>query len=187
MLSYWEGSLFWSCIVMSMSSFNVQVTGFEELKRKIIQLGDDKDKKRETIAILREIARSTLVVAKRKAPISKKKHIARRKLISPGNLKKSLGIIISKAKNPTVLVGARAKGGSDGWYAHFVHDGVNIYRKGYKRKRKKGANTAAALSRTSSNPFLRDAYEQTQGKVTAESEQKFTQFIQKRIDRLSNR
>lgn len=170
-----------------MSSFNIQVTGFDELKQKIKMIGDDRDKRKESLVLLRQIAKSTLNVAQQKAPVSKKKHIARRKVINPGNLRKSLGLITSKSKNPTILVGARAKGGNDGWYAHFVHEGVNVYRKGFKRKRKKGANTASALGRNGGNPFLRNAYEQTQGKVTTESEQKFAKFLQRRIDRLSNK
>jgi HK97 gp10 family phage protein len=167
------------------SSLNVQVDGFEELKNKIKALANDKDKKRESLILLREIARSTLNVSKTLVPMSLKSHKARGKKISPGNLKRSLGFITGKGSEPTIYVGPRAKRGNDGWYGHFVHEGFNIYRKGYKRKRKKGANHAAALRRTRGNPFLRKAYERTQGKVTAESEQKFAAFIQKRIDKLS--
>jgi hypothetical protein len=37
----------------------------------------------------------------------------------------------------------------------FVHDGVNIYRKGFRRKRKRGANAAAAVRRTTANPLCK--------------------------------
>jgi hypothetical protein len=41
------------------------------------------------------------------------------------------------------------------FYGHFVHDGVNIYRKGFRRKRKRGANAAAAVRRTTANPLCK--------------------------------
>jgi hypothetical protein len=166
------------------SGLSIQVQGFEELKRKIILLSNDKDKRSEVIAILRQVAKPTLSAAKILAPVSKKTHVARGVKVDPGNLRKSLGIIASKSENPMVLVGARAKGSNKGWYAHFVHEGVNIYNKGFKRKRVKGANSSAAKSRTASNPFLRKAYEVTKSGVTADAERKMAAFLQRRIDKL---
>ena len=91
----------------------VEITGFPELERKIKALGDDKSKKREVIGILKQVASSTVKAAKQTAPISKKKHTARGRVIQPGNLKKSIGTIVGRkgnAKdNPTVYVGPRAK------------------------------------------------------------------------------
>jgi hypothetical protein len=52
----------------------VEVTGFPELERKIKALSNDKDKKREVIGILKQVANSTVKAAKQTAPISKKKH-----------------------------------------------------------------------------------------------------------------
>lgn len=167
------------------SSLGIQVEGFEELKRKIILLSSDKDKRREVLMILRQVARPTLATAKVLAPVSKKSHVLRGAKIDPGNLKKSLGLITSKSANPTILVGARAKGANKGWYAHFVHDGVNIYNKGYKRKHTKGANAHAAKSRTAANPFLTNAYNVTKAGVTVDAEQKMAAFIQRRINKLS--
>ena len=166
-------------------SLGITVTGFEELKRKIEQLASDKDKKSEMLLILRQIAKPTLNAARVLAPVSKGKHKARGVLINPGNLKKSLGNITGKGANPTIYVGARAKGVNKGWYAHFVHDGVNLYSKGFKRKRKKGANMSAAIRRTTANPFITQAYESTKKNVTADAERKMAAFIQRRIDRLS--
>ena len=166
------------------SGLSIQVQGFEELKRKIILLSNDKDKRREVLAILRQVAKPTLSAAKILAPVSKKTHVARGSKIDPGNLRKSLGIIASKSINPIVLVGARAKGSNKGWYAHFVHEGVNIYNKGFKRKRVKGANNSAAKSRTASNPFLIKAYEVTKSGATADAEQKMAAFLQRRINKL---
>lgn len=167
------------------NNLSIQVTGFEELKRKITALASDKDKKREMLLILRQIAKPTLQAARVLAPISKKTHKARGVSINPGNLKKSLGNITGKSADPTIYVGARAKGQNKGWYAHFVHDGVNVYSKGFKRKHKKGANSSAAKRRTAANPFLNKAYESTKNGVTADAERQMARFIQRRIDKLS--
>ena len=166
-------------------SLGITVTGFEELKRKIEQLASDKDKKTEMLLILRQIAKPTLNAARVLAPVSKRKHKARGVLINSGNLKKSLGNITGKGANPTIYVGARAKGVNKGWYAHFVHDGVNHYSKGFKRKHKKGANSSSAIGRLVGNPFLTKAYESTKSGVTADAERKMAIFIQRRIDKLS--
>lgn len=170
---------------MSSGGLDVRVEGFEELKRKIVLLANDKDKRREVLLILRQVARPTLATAKTLVPVSKKSHVARGVKIDPGNLKKSLGIITSKSENPTVLVGARAKGANKGWYAHFVHEGVNIYNKGFKRKHSRGANNHAAKSRTAGNPFLTNAYTATRTSVTTDAEKRMAAFIQRRIDKLS--
>src|SRR5690606_17659971 len=168
-----------------MSSFNVEVTGFDALVNEIKKLADDKTKRKESLMILRQIAKPTLEAAKREVPVSKRVHVARGERISPGNLKKSLGTITGKNKeNPTNLVGPRVKGSQKGWYGHMVHDGVNVYRKGFKRKHKKGANNNAAIRRTRANPYLTRAYDQTQGKVTAEAEAKFVKFVQRRLNKL---
>jgi HK97 gp10 family phage protein len=168
-----------------MSNVRVDVIGFDKLTAQLKQLANDKDKKREVLIILRQVAKPTLNVARNLAPVSKKPHVARGKTIQPGNLKKSLGNITGKQQNPTIYVGARAKGVNNGWYAHFVHEGRNVYRTGFKRKRVKGANSAGAIRRTQGNPFLTKAYERTNGQVTAEAEAQMVAFIQRRIKRLS--
>lgn len=175
----------WNFNALFMSSLNVEVSGFSELANEIKKIANDKTKRKETLIILRQIAKPTLEVAKREVPVSKKVHIARGQKIAPGNLKKSLGTITGKnQENPTILVGPRVKGSNKGWYGHMVHDGVNVYRKGFKRKHKKGANNHAAVSRTKANPYLTRAYDQTQGKVTADAEAKFVKFVQRRLNKL---
>lgn len=168
-----------------MSNIRVDVIGFDKLTAQLKQLANDKDKKREVFIILRQVAKPTLNVARNLAPVSKKPHVARGKTIQPGNLKKSLGNITGKSQNPTIYVGARAKGVNNGWYAHFVHEGRNVYRTGFKRKRVRGANSAGAIRRTQGNPFLTKAYERTNGQVTADAEKQMVAFIQRRIKRLS--
>jgi HK97 gp10 family phage protein len=167
------------------NNIKIDVIGFDKLTSQLKQLANDKDKRREVLIILRQISKPTLNAARSLAPISNKSHKARGKIIAPGNLKRSLGNITGKQENPTVYVGARAKGSNSGWYAHFVHDGKNIYRSGFKRKRVKGANGAGALRRTEANPFLTKAYQQTNGTVTADAEKQMVAFIQRRIKRLS--
>lgn len=168
-----------------MSNLAIEIKGFPELLKKIKELSNDKDKRREALALWREVAKPTLQAARLLAPTSKRVHVARKTRITPGNLKKSLGLITGKSENPTILVGPRVKGNNKGWYGHFVHDGVNLYQKGFKRKHKKGANNHAAKSRTQGNPYLDKAYQATQGRVTADAEAKFAKFIQRRIDKLS--
>jgi hypothetical protein len=168
-----------------MNNIAIEVEGFEELKRKIKLLANDKDKKKEMLLILRQIAKPTLQAAKVLAPTSKKAHKLRGVLIQPGNLKKSIGNITGKGPDPTIYVGARVKGSNKGWYAHFVHDGVNFYNKGFKRKHKKNANSHAAKGRSAGDPFLKKAYDSTKGIATADAERKMSKFIQRRIDKLS--
>lgn len=167
------------------SNIQIDVIGFDKLTEQLKRLANDKDKKREVLMILRNVAKPTLSAAKSLAPISKKTHKARGKIITPGNLRKSLGNITGKQENPTIYVGARAKGNNNGWYAHFVHNGVNVYNKSYKRKRVRGANASAAVRTTQGNPFLTKAYAQTNGTVTADAEKQMTAFIQRRINKLS--
>lgn len=168
----------------------IQIEGFDELNSKIKQLSNTRDKKTNVLGILRNAAKSTVKAARNFAPVSKKPHKARGKVIQPGTLKKSIGTITGRkgsAKiNPTIYVGPRAKGRYDGYYGAWVHEGVNLYRSGFKRKRKRGANNKAALRRTEGNPFMDKAFKVTQGKVTAELEKNTARYIQRRINKLSN-
>lgn len=109
------------------NSVRVDVEGFQELVDKIKKLGDDKDKRKESIAIFKQIAKPTVAASQSLAPVSKKRHYSRGKWIMPGTLKKSLGVIVVKNKNPTIAVGARAKRKFDGWYAHFVEKGHEYF------------------------------------------------------------
>lgn len=172
-----------------MTKLIVEITGFNELQAKIKSLGDPRDKKREILLILRNVARSTVNAAKGFAPVSRISHVARGKNIEPGNLKKSIGTITGrkgKAKdNPTIYVGPRAKGNNNGWYGHFVEEGVNVYRPGFKRKHKRGANDKYAVARTKGQYYMKRAFQATGGRVSQEMEQKTAKFLQRRIDRLS--
>jgi hypothetical protein len=170
-----------------MSKPLVEIKGFKELEAKIRLLANDKDKKKELLLILRQVAKPTLEVAKSLVPVSRKAHKTRGQLIQPGNLKKSLGFITGKSDNPTILVGPRVKGQNKGWYGAMVHEGHNVYAKGFKRKHVAGnVNDHGAIGRTKAVPYLKNAYSATNGMVTADAEKKVTAFIQRRIDKLSN-
>ena len=197
------------------NSVRVDVQGFQALADKVKELGDDKDKRREALVILRQVAKPTLTASRSMAPVSNKKHFSRGKFIAPGTLRKSLGMITGRSKNPTVIVGARAKGRFDGWYAAFVHEGheyfasavqgsrllfknnsrfTTVRNKGKgsainKNRKSKGERArlrgAGMARRTKAQPFLSAAFEQTQGQVTADAEKRFQAFIQRRINKLS--
>lgn len=175
-----------------MSKLVTEVKGFDELKAAIIKLSSDKDKRAEVRLILRQVAKPTLQAAKALAPVSKRPHMVSgkrsKKIIQPGSLRKSIGYINGRQENPTIYVGPRAKGANDGWYGHFVEYGHNVYRAGFKRKRKAGAdNSAGVKNRVKARPFMRPAYEQTGGAVTDDAVRRVERFIQRRIDRLSTK
>lgn len=162
-----------------MSKQLVEITGFKELQHKIQLLGNDRVKRREVLKLLRQSSKATVKAARAIAPISKKAHVISgkkahvisgkrsRKVIQPGQLKKSIGNITGKSKTKAVIyVGPRTKGKvHDGFYGAFVHGGTTTQK---------------------ANPFMDKAYKQTKGAVTAQTERSVTKYIQKKIDRLSN-
>lgn len=180
--------------------FHIDVQGFDELKEKIKKLADPRDKKREVLGILRQVAGATVARARQLAPVSKKPHVARKVLINPGNLKKSIGTITGRkgnaAINPTIYAGPRVKGNNKGWYGAMVEAGHKIYRNEKsvvsRGKRVNRSSLARVRGRGKNNAvgyvpgsfYMKRAYESTQGKVTPEAEAKIARYIQRRIDRL---
>lgn len=179
------------------STDGITITGFEELKAKIIELSKDKDKRSEMLILLRQIASPTLLAAKTIAPFARKSHVARGKRIQPGNLKSSLGYITGKSSNPTIYVGPRVKGSQQGWYGAMVESGHAIYRNSQAGKKLKNGQNKSVLSRITKKRvgnvvgnvpgqfYMKRAYETTGGLVTADAEKKFAAFIQRRINKLS--
>lgn len=189
-----------------MSKFLFEIEGFAELQQKIMNLADDRSKKRELISVLRQVAASTVRVAKQNAPVSKRNansSLKTKKTYMPGTLKKSIGVIVGKkgsAKdNPIVYVGPRVKGNYKGWYGHIVEYGHYVYRnaslkgkvskKGRKRRvneritrKKKGFANSYVLGQF----YMQKTYQQTGGKVSDEATTKVAAFIQKKINKLSN-
>ena len=171
-----------------------EVTGFAELQRKLMLIANDRRKRSEILKVLRKVASGTVRVARRNAPKSDKPHLISgsrtRRIIQPGNLRKSIGTITGRSENPTVYVGPRAKGNNLGFYGHFIEYGHNTYKKGFKRKRSSSAkalrhNMSGVKSRTEANPFMAETYNETKGQVTPETADAVAKVIQKTIDRLS--
>lgn len=178
-----------------MSKSIVEIEGFKELERKIKKLGNDKDKKREMILILKNEAKATVESAKRKVRVRKGgafSNIKTKKTITPGTLKESIGTIIGrKGKsriNPTVYAGPRVKGKWDGYYGAWLEKGHNIYKKGFKRNRvgKYKYNDRNAKKKTQAYPYMEPAYKETKGRVTKDLEKATAKFIQRRINKLSS-
>lgn len=167
-----------------MSKDLVEIKGFGQLQKKLTKLSDNV-KKKELQKLLSQSAKVTVRQAQFNAPLRSYK----RKDKPPGTLKKSIGVIKGKKgfakENPVVYVGPRAKRGFKGWYGHIIEYGRNIYRKGFKRDRKKGANSSAAVKRVKANPFMAKAYKGTKGKVTADAVRNIERYLQRQIKRLS--
>ena len=157
-----------------MSKSLVDIQGFDVLNQKLKALGNDKIKRREMLKVLGQVANPTVKAARAQAPKSKKPHVISgsrsRKVITPGNLKKSIGKITGKRglgkTNAVLYVGPRSKGRkNDGWYGAFVHGGTKHQK---------------------ANAFMDRAYAQTKGGVTVDAEKKVTAYVQKQINKLSS-
>jgi hypothetical protein len=153
-----------------------EITGFAELQAKIKKLGNEKDKRKPILAILRKSAKSTIDVAKRLAPKDS------------GVGAKSIKFqALRRARVPMGIVGPRSLGKYDGWYMRqFVIPGHNIYRAGFKRNRKGNAkaNLKGAKKRVPANFFMNRAKETTERQVIGKAIPQTEKFIQKQIDKL---
>tara|TARA_B100000809_G_C15064552_1_gene503694 strand:+ start:903 stop:1367 length:465 start_codon:yes stop_codon:yes gene_type:complete len=149
----------------------VEIKGFNELQTKLKILGDDKTKTREVRKILGQVANTTVKVAKRLAPKSKKAHsisgkTRATKVYQPGNLKKSIGKkMLTRSRIPMLVIRAKSGKKADGWY------GRQMVIRGTKFQ--------------DSNPFMDEAIKETNRKVTADGEQRIAKYIQKQINKLS--
>jgi HK97 gp10 family phage protein len=143
-----------------MADFEVQ--GIEELMRKIKQT-DDKLNLKLQRKILKDAAKPIVKTSRQQAPDSDDYVKVRGYLITPGTLRKSIGVIVGKSKEfASVYVGARVKGAfggyKGGWYAHFVHEGHKIS----NSKKSKGVS----FGTTSKDPFQDRAYAMNKNQVT---------------------
>tara|TARA_R110000751_G_scaffold77905_3_gene157050 strand:- start:180 stop:641 length:462 start_codon:yes stop_codon:yes gene_type:complete len=106
----------------------IKIEGIEELTKQIMNLSDDKMKRRELLKILRRQAKPLLASIKSKAPVADKPITVKGITYKPENLKKSFVTKTGKSKQyPHVVVkpdsGKTAK--YDGWYIHFLAYGTN--------------------------------------------------------------
>ena len=101
-------------------------------------------KRTAVLSIIRASAKPLVTKLKDAAPVSDKPHLIRssngKRIVKPGNLKRSFGLIRSRNRNKAeMFVGARAgkKGRrNDGFYAHMVEGGHRMP-KGQKSVQKK--------------------------------------------------
>lgn len=118
----------------------------------------DKMKRTELLKIMRRVAKPTAEAAKRNL---KSRNVT-------GVLEKSIGNITSKNKKyPNILVGPRIKGKHGGYYGHLVEFGHG------------GPKPAPA------RPFMRPAYDETKGQVTADAAAKVAAYLEKRANQLN--
>lgn len=158
-----------------MSKTIFEIEGFDTLQRKIEQL-PDKVKRREMLRLMRAAAKPTVSAARQEAPVGNRVHkrYSRRDgsllaTYQPGNLRKSIGNITGRKglgrQNAVIYVGPRSKGRKyDGYYGAMVHGGTKWQKP---------------------NPFMKRAYNKTEGRVTKELEERTVKYVQKQIDRLS--
>ncbi len=171
---------------MARSSANIKIEGLDKLFKELKNL-PDKLKRKELLKILRTSARPTLNTAKAnlKRIMSQTKGRYPAWYKTSGNLVKSLGLITGKnMENPTILVGARVKGGNKGFHAHFLELGtVKRKKKGKGFKRKKETYTGSNLGYVKPQPFLRPAYDAHKQMAAKELEQSIAKYLQKQINR----
>jgi hypothetical protein len=105
----------------------IKIEGIEELTREIMNLSDDKIKRRELLKILRRQAKPLLASIKSKAPVADKPIVIRGVTYQPRNLEKSFKIQAARSKTfPHVVVKPNrgSKGKYDGFYVHFLTYGT---------------------------------------------------------------
>lgn len=159
-----------------MSKELVEITGFRELQAKIKKLGNDKDKRRTMLKILRKSAKSTIDAARRLSPKDTK--------VGSKSIKFQ---VMRRAAVPMGIVGPRSTGKYDGWYMRqFVIPGHNIYKGGFKRNRRgnKKANALGAKSKVPANFFMNKAQDATRGKVIGKAVPQTEKYFQKLINQL---
>jgi HK97 gp10 family phage protein len=105
----------------------IKIEGIEELTREIMNLSDDKIKRRELLKILRRQAKPLLASIKSKTPVADKAITFKGVTYEAGNLKKSFKTQTGRSKAyPNVAVGPTRgdKVKNDGWYVHFLAYGT---------------------------------------------------------------
>jgi hypothetical protein len=185
----------------------VEIKGFDELRRKIQLIANDKDKKRQMIQILKQVSKLSVNAAKANVPVQRSySNIKSRRSVRGGSLKQSIGNIVGKKgrskENAVVYVGPRVRKGSkyskagrntygDGWYGHMVDQGHKIYgnkRRGNKQsilKRNSKREKGKVVGEVAGSYFMEKAFKLTKGMVTSAAEAKIAKYIQYKIKRLS--
>lgn len=149
---------------------SVTVDGFEDAVKFLKTLPENINRK-VLVSSIRRASRPFVAAVKREAPIATRKQMEYwgaakdKRLIEPGLLKKSVGVIVAKAKNKNFLsvyvgpkktkAGSRKRIANDAWYRHFVIRGTAGF------TIKKGKNIGRFMPGQAANPFVDRAYSQT--------------------------
>ena len=88
---------------------------------------------------LNEAAKVIVQAAKANAPQSTKPHRARKVLVKPGNLKRSIRRLALRRVKSAAIVGIKLGGAVDGWYGRFVEQGTKYQRAQYFMERAKNS------------------------------------------------
>ena len=138
-----------------MSTPLYKIEGYDKFL-KAVQTLPDKMKRQETLKLLRRVTKPTIAAAKAKVPEKE------------GKLKRSIGNITGKSKTyPNVMVGPRAKGKHEGFHGALVECGHG------------GPAPAPA------NPYMRPAFDETKGRVTADAVKSIAQYLEKPANKLA--
>lgn len=166
-----------------MSKNAIEIEGFETLVNLIKKL-DDKQKKREMVALLSAMANPTLKVAREQTPVDSgfvtirgKKYQRKTRMVgrtviekdsfTPGYGRKTIAkATMRNTPNAVVMVGPRSRKGKDGYYL--------------RQWRIPGTKNIAG------DDFIKRAYDATKGRITADGEKRFRNYIQKKINKLFN-
>lgn len=196
---------------------DVQILGFDEIRGGIMEIVNDKSKKKEILLLLRRIAQPALLASKRFVPVQRSRsNLRTRRTVIGGGLKQSLGFITGKKgnskDNPTIYVGPRVFKGAkakksgrntfgDGWYGHMVDQGHDIYKnpkqQAYVRKegirsrnslaRLTGRDKGRVQSRVEGQFFMKKAYQATGNTASEEAGGAVAKYFQKRFDKKTRR
>lgn len=166
-----------------MSKNAIEVEGFETLVKLIKKL-DDKQKKREMVALLGAMANPTLKVVRDQMPVStgiirigNKRYQRKTRMVgktviekdsfTPGYGQKTIAKkTMRKTPNAVVMVGPRSRKDKDGYYLRqWVIPGTIKF---------------------DGDDFVTRAYEMTKGQITADGERRFQKYIQRKINKLFN-
>jgi len=164
---------------MPQSLFNV--TGFDDLNRKLKQL-PDKVKRTEVVKIQRRLAKPLLKAYKNNVPVGKRngarKTSGQNQEYKPGNLKRSIKIKTVPGRkvggNPYVAILPTTGGRNNGYYRFMV---VPIGFRGSGRGSRKRRNTVVRDARNR-------AFKRVSTSAASKYERQTALYIQKTINRL---
>ncbi len=105
----------------------IEITNLHEVIRQLKKF-NDKLTRKMMIRGMRKSARPMVKEARAQAPPGKYPHKVGKKVVNPGNLRRSIGIKTGRDKiNPTIWLGSNMKRGVDAFYHHIVIGGSRAH------------------------------------------------------------